>query len=310
MDNWINTNINDEEKFLNEIREMFTINYINKNKLTSELNKSNKPKPIFILGMPRSGTTLCEQILSSHSIVFGGGELQSFVDVSDIGQTTNVKSEDIVNYRNKLENMTKELLEEKREKYIKKLKNIGANNSYVTDKLPHNFVLIGFIKILFPNAKIIYCKRDKTDNCFSLYTHKFVDKSHGYCYNQKVLGKYYNLHLRLMEYWLNIFKNEIYVLNHEKLINGLGIGDLKFILTPLVALLAVTFEPLSLNEIESILKFRKIISDDEKGKKLVENGLSVIASMLRRAPDPEGEEGYTLFHYSLVQFEYAISVHF
>ena len=86
---------------------------------------------------------------------------------------------------------------------------------------------------------------------------------------------------------------------HEKLINGLGIGDLKFILTPLVALLAVTFEPLSLNEIESILKFRKIISDDEKGKKLVENGLSVIASMLRRAPDPEGEEGYTLFHYSL-----------
>ena len=103
--------------------------------------------------------------------------------------------------------------------YIKKLKNIGANNSYVTDKLPHNFVLIGFIKILFPNAKIIYCKRDKTDNCFSLYTHKFVDKSHGYCYNQKVLGKYYNLHLRLMEYWLNIFKNEIYVLNHEKLIN-------------------------------------------------------------------------------------------
>jgi hypothetical protein len=169
--------------------------------------------------MPRSGTTLCEQILSSHSIVFGGGELQSFVDVSDIGQTTNVKSEDIVSYKNKLDNMTKELLEEKREKYIKKLKNIGANNSYVTDKLPHNFVLIGFIKILFPNAKIIYCKRDKTDNCFSLYTHKFVDKSHGYCYNQKVLGKYYNLHLRLMEYWLNIFKNEIYVLNHEKLIN-------------------------------------------------------------------------------------------
>ena len=219
MDNWINTNINDEEKFLNEIKEMFTINYINKNKLTSELNKSNTPKPIFILGMPRSGTTLCEQILSSHSIVFGGGELQSFVDVSDIGQTTNVKSEDILNYRNKLDNMTKELLEEKREKYIQKLKSIGANNSYVTDKLPHNFVLIGFIKILFPNAKIIYCKRDKTDNCFSLYTHKFVDKSHGYCYNQKVLGKYYNLHLRLMEYWLNIFKNEIYVLNHEKLIN-------------------------------------------------------------------------------------------
>jgi len=86
---------------------------------------------------------------------------------------------------------------------------------------------------------------------------------------------------------------------HEQLLEGLGIGDLKFILTPLASLLAVAFEPLSLEEIQSIFTFRKIISNDEKGKILIENGLSAIAPMLRRAPDPEGEEGYTLFHYSL-----------
>jgi hypothetical protein len=85
--------------------------------------------------------------------------------------------------------------------------------------MPHNFILIGFIKMLFPNAKIIFCLRDKMDNCFSLFSHKFVDKSHGYCYNQKILGKYYNMHLNLMQHWLNIFQNEIYVLNHEKLLN-------------------------------------------------------------------------------------------
>ena len=86
---------------------------------------------------------------------------------------------------------------------------------------------------------------------------------------------------------------------HEQLLEGLGIGDLKFILTPLASLLAVAFEPLSLEEIQIIFIYRKIISNDEKGKILIENGLSAIAPMLRRAPDPEGEEGYTLFHYSL-----------
>ena len=86
---------------------------------------------------------------------------------------------------------------------------------------------------------------------------------------------------------------------HEQLLDGLGIGDLKYILTPLATLLAVSYEPLSLNEIQSIFIYRKIILNDEDGKKLIENGLSTIASMLRRSPDPEGEEGYTLFHYSL-----------
>ena len=220
MNNWIKTSIHEETQFLDEIKEIFSSEFINRNKLNSKLDLSDTPEPIFILGMPRSGTTLCEQILSSHSTVFGGGELQNFVDVSEIGQTTNVKSHDITKYKDKLKKMTKELLEKKRTIYSQKLKKIGANASFVTDKLPHNFLLIGFIKILFPKAKIIYCKRDKMDNCFSLYAHKFVDKSHGYSYNQKVLGKYYNLHTKLMDYWLKTFKGEIYTLNHENLINN------------------------------------------------------------------------------------------
>ena len=168
--------------------------------------------------MPRSGTSLCEQILASHSEVSGGGELQYLVDISEIGNTVNTNLETLNLYRNKINSIDAHTLKNKSEEYIDKLKKISAQHKFVTDKMPHNFVLIGFIKILFPNAKIIYCKRDPMDNCFSLFTHKFVDKSHGYCYNQKTLGKYYNLHMKLMNYWLKIFKDEIYVLNHENLV--------------------------------------------------------------------------------------------
>tara|TARA_B110000858_G_C17787731_1_gene468107 strand:+ start:2 stop:1690 length:1689 start_codon:yes stop_codon:yes gene_type:complete len=220
LDNWIKIDINDEEKFLNEIKKIYTKDFIKKTSLN--LNKKNisTPQPIFILGMPRSGTTLCEQILSSHSKVFGGGELQHFIDISEIGNTVNVSAVDINNYKEKIYQMLPDTLNIKKLNYIDKLNKLSSKHQYVTDKMPHNFVLIGFIKILFPNAKIIYCKRDKIDNCFSLYTHKFVDKSHGYCYNQKTLGKYYNLHLDLMNYWISIFNDEIFTLDHEQLIEN------------------------------------------------------------------------------------------
>ena len=218
LDNWIKADINDEEKFLDEIKKIFTREFIKKNTVFPIAKSTKSPNPIFILGMPRSGTTLCEQILSSHSKVFGGGELQNLIDISEIGNTVNVNSQHISSYKEKLNKMTPEILRQKKNDYINKLNKISSEHAYVTDKMPHNFVLIGFIKILFPNAKIIYCQRNKMDNCFSLFTHKFVDKSHGYCYNQRTLIKYYDLHVKLMEYWLNIFKDQIYVLNHEKLI--------------------------------------------------------------------------------------------
>jgi len=86
---------------------------------------------------------------------------------------------------------------------------------------------------------------------------------------------------------------------HEQLLDGLAIGDLKFILTPLAATLAVAFEPLALHEIQTILAHRHIVPNNDAGRKLVEDGLSAIAPMLRTAPDPEGEDGFALFHLSL-----------
>ena len=89
----------------------------------------------------------------------------------------------------------------------------------MTDKLPHNFIFIGLIKLILPEAKIIYCKRNPLDNCYSLYTHKFIDMSHQYSYDQAMLGKYYLLHKDLMRFWLEKFE-DIFTLDNEKLVNN------------------------------------------------------------------------------------------
>ena len=86
--------------------------------------------------------------------------------------------------------------------------------------MPHNFVLIGLIKLILPESKIIYCKRDPIDNCFSLYSHKFTELSHQYSYDQKILAQYYKLHTSLIDVWIKNYKNSIFVLDNEELVNN------------------------------------------------------------------------------------------
>lgn len=216
-DDWVKTDIRKEELYFNELKNIFNKKFINENCL--DKNKSDK-SPIFILGMPRSGTTLCEQIISSHSKVYGGGELQALIRISGINSATYSSESHIEKVKEKLANFSNIDFINMSKKYINTLESISSDHQYITDKMPHNFVLIGLIKIIFPNAKIIYCKRDALDNCFSLYKHKFVDSSHGYCYNQEKLAKYYNLHLDLMKHWMHIFNDEIFTLDHEELIEN------------------------------------------------------------------------------------------
>ena len=204
----------EKEKYLfNRIQKIFD----GKNASIAK-NNNDSVKPLFICGMPRSGTTLCEQIISSHSKVSAAGELSDLIKISgleNIIQTDKNKIDDFeINLRKAefLQNIRNEYLS-----VIKKFK--GKDSIYVTDKLPHNFILIGLIKLIFPKAKIIYCKRDPMDNCFSLFTHKFVDMAHQYSYNQKLLGNYYLMHDRLMKFWLKKF-NDIFVLDNEELVNN------------------------------------------------------------------------------------------
>ena len=182
--------------------------------------KESSVIPIFICGMPRSGTTLCEQILSAHSDVYGAGELRYLLQLTKLQDVIN--KPEINNIEKYVENIeTKEALSNIRQEYLKLLASINKRGEkYVCDKMPHNFLLIDLIRFILPEAKIIYCKRKPADNCFSLLTQRFVEGRHLYCYNQKTLAEYYQFHENLMNVWLEKFRKDIFILDNEDLVNN------------------------------------------------------------------------------------------
>ncbi|MDC3086224.1 sulfotransferase [Pelagibacteraceae bacterium] len=214
--------IESEKKFYEKVKLIFSkkIDFLCEERIKKQI-------PIFVCGMPRSGTTLCEQILSSHSKITGAGELDFLTEVTDV-RLIQPTEEQIKSFEAILK--SKKDLKSARTQYLQKLAQRDKNNSmYICDKMPHNFIFIGLIKLILPEAKIIYCKRDPMDNCFSLYSHKFIDVSHQYSYNQKILVDYYKLHQDLMEFWLKDFSNDIFVLDNEELVNNQEIISKKLI---------------------------------------------------------------------------------
>ena len=206
-------NLESEKKFFNKLKSIFS------KKIDFEFEcKINKQIPIFVCGMPRSGTTLCEQILSSHSKITGAGELDYLAEVLDFRLIQPTE-----NQINNLDFIIKnqDSLKTAREQYLVKLSKRDKGESiYICDKMPHNFIFIGLIKLILPEAKIIFCKRDPIDNCFSLYSHKFVEVSHQYSYNQKMLVQYYKLHQDLMKFWFKKHVDDIFILDNEELVNN------------------------------------------------------------------------------------------
>ena len=206
--------LDSEKLFFDKLEKLFTktIDFSSKEVASSQI-------PIFICGMPRSGTTLCEQILSSHSKITGAGELNYLANVSGISRIISPTDDQLREFEDTLNNKKKLL--EARKNYLKQLSlHDKKSSSFICDKMPHNFILIGFIKLILPEAKIIYCKRDPMDNCFSLYSHKFVELSHQYSYDQKVLADYYKMHNKLMKFWFRKYSDEIFILDNEELVNN------------------------------------------------------------------------------------------
>lgn len=201
----INYTINDDISLFENIKKIF------KN-INLKENFGASDKFIFIVGMPRSGTTLVEQIISSHTHVYGAGEL-SFLENSikkNLIKDNNFISSSINSFN--LEN-----LNNVKNDYLDGIKTFDHKEKIITDKAPLNFRWIGFIKILFPNSKIIHCEREPMDVCFSNYKNSFGSNALSYCYNLENLGSYYNLYKNLMIFWHNIFPDGIYNLSYENL---------------------------------------------------------------------------------------------
>ena len=160
--------------------------------------------PIFIVGMPRSGTTLVEQIISSHSQVTGAGELNFAAQFgSSIARgLSDSNTDSLINFR---------------ERYLFKLQSVSNGNLIVTDKMPQNFRYIGLLAAAFPEAKIVHVKRNPAAVCWANYKQYFAVKSTGYCNTIDDVISYHKLYESLMVFWTNTLSKRIYNLDYEQL---------------------------------------------------------------------------------------------
>jgi tetratricopeptide (TPR) repeat protein len=169
--------------------------------------------PIFIVGMPRSGTSLVEQIIASHSQVYGAGELARLRQIVrpiiraavEMGGPDNNSI-----LKNNIENKI-------RSDYLSYLKNLNRSEIFITDKMPLNFVFLGFILSAIPSAKIIHLKRNPMAVCWSIFKHNFTGGGNGYAYDMDELSEYYLLYHDLMEFWEARFPDMIYHLDYDEL---------------------------------------------------------------------------------------------
>lgn len=170
--------------------------------------------PVFILGMPRSGTSLVEQILASHSHVHGAGEREEMLRLADrLPELLN----DSRTYPGCIDGLSISSSAEIADAFLKALKRLNPHAARITDKMPGNFHHVGLIATLFPNAKIIHCRRDPRDTCLSIFFGDFVG-SHAYSYDLTNLGRYYRQYERLMAHWHKVLPGRILDVSYEDLV--------------------------------------------------------------------------------------------
>jgi tetratricopeptide (TPR) repeat protein len=158
--------------------------------------------PVFVIGMPRSGTSLVEQILASHPRIFGAGELNDFVDI-----ISEVAERRAGAYPDMLAKMSGEDLRELGRTYVERVSRVGAAKDRIVDKLPSNFLFAGLIHLALPSARIIHVKRNAVDTCVSCYSLLFAEDQ-PFAYDLGELGRYYRAYEALMGHWRSVLPPE------------------------------------------------------------------------------------------------------
>ena len=184
--------------------------------------------PIFILGLPRAGSTLIEQILASHSMIDGTLELPNILSIAQ-----NLRGDDIYgklgNYPKSLESLTQKQREDFGKDFINDTRMHRNDAPMFTDKMPNNFRHIGLIHLIMPNAKIIDARRYPLDCCFSMFKQLFA-QGQEFTYGLKEAGNYYKSYVKLMNHWDKVLPNKILRVNNEDVIDDLE-GQVKRILS-------------------------------------------------------------------------------
>ena len=174
--------------------------------------ENTSARPIFIVGMPRSGTTLAEQILASHPAIFGAGELPFWVATATRFEASHDEGRiEIETVDLTLQNMVTE--------YAQLLDRISPDKLRIIDKMPSNFLQLGLIHAAYPHARIIHMQRNPIDTCLSIYFQRFFEAVHPYANDLDDLAHYYTEYARIMRHWhLTLPSNTILEVPYEKLV--------------------------------------------------------------------------------------------
>ena len=179
----------------------------------------NANDPIFILGLPRAGSTLIEQILASHSMVDGTLELPNILSMAQSFRGDDIYG-NLGNYPKTMRSLTLEKRQELGKSFIDDTRIHRKNAPRFTDKMPNNFRHIGLIHLILPNAKIIDARRYPLDCCFSMFKQLFA-QGQEFTYGLAEAGNYYNSYVKLMNHWNKVLPNKILRVNNEDIIDDL-----------------------------------------------------------------------------------------
>ncbi len=169
---------------------------------------------VFIVGMPRSGTSLVEKILSRHSQVGAGGEMPY---IPEISVSLRDSSGNNISYPEKIADAGIANLRQHAKQHLQRLELIAKGRPIVTDKLPHNFLFLGLIQTLFPDARIIHCRRNVLDTCLSNYF-QYFSSGLDYAYNLEDIACHYNYYSELMTHWRQVLNLDMLEIDYEMLV--------------------------------------------------------------------------------------------
>jgi len=175
----------------------------------------NTFRPIFIVGMPRSGSTLVEQVLASHPQVYGGDELSVTAEVTEAAQRKHFSPSvpGLVN------SATPAMINELARSYIRAVRPLMGKKPRLTDKCLTNFWNIGLLKLMFPEARFIHCVRDPLDNAVSIYRSNFADPGPNFAYDLSEIGAYFKQHDSLMRHWDEVLPGVVMHVRYEHVVD-------------------------------------------------------------------------------------------
>ena len=172
-------------------------------------------RPVFIVGMPRSGTSLVEQVLAAHPAVCGGGEMDLMYQVWQA--TLTELSADAAEYPDCLDRLTPAAADRLAAAYLDPLARLDGGAARVTDKLPLNFLHLGLIALVLPEARVIHCRRDPLDTCLSCYMTAFR-AGQDFKYDLAHLGRFHRGYARLMDHWRAALDLPILDVDYEEMV--------------------------------------------------------------------------------------------